>query len=56
MLRYFCHPLITIYTSSQVDHLLKQLRDGERCLREIQTILHENNISPFEVATTRWRS
>ena len=37
--------------SGEVDHLLKKLRD-----REIQIILLENDISPFEVATTRWRS
>ena len=33
----------------QVDHLAKKPRDGERCLREIQSILQETDISPFEV-------
>jgi hypothetical protein len=33
----------------QVDHLSKKPKDGERCLREIQSILIENDISPFEV-------
>ena len=32
-----------------MDHLAKKPRDGERCLREIQSILVENDISPFEV-------
>ncbi len=27
----------------------KKPKDGERCLREIQSILIENDISPFEV-------
>merc|ERR1719422_2994663 len=45
------HPALTILRrlSAQVDHLAKKPRDGERCLREIQTILVENDISPFEV-------
>ena len=29
--------------------MAKKPRDGERCLREIQSILMENDISPFEV-------
>ncbi len=33
----------------QVDHLTKKPKDGERCLKEIQSILVENDISPFEV-------
>ena len=45
------HPALTILRrlSAQVDHLAKKPRDGERCLREIQSILVENDISPFEV-------
>jgi len=45
------HPALTILRrlSAQVDHLAKKPRDGERCLREIQSILMENDISPFEV-------
>ena len=45
------HPALTILRrlSAQVDHLAKKPRDGERCLREIQSILQENDISPFEV-------
>ena len=44
-------PALTILRrlSAQVDHLAKKPRDGERCLREIQSILVENDISPFEV-------
>ena len=33
----------------QVDHLTKKPKDGERCLREILSVLLENDISPFEV-------
>ena len=33
----------------KVDHLTKKPQNGERCLREIQSILVENDISPFEV-------
>eukprot|EP00092_Neocalanus_flemingeri_P014477 GFUD01015622.1.p1 GENE.GFUD01015622.1~~GFUD01015622.1.p1 ORF type:complete len:1754 (-),score=538.42 GFUD01015622.1:509-5770(-) len=45
------HPALTILRrlSAQVDHLAKKPRDGERCLKEIQSILVENDISPFEV-------
>jgi len=45
------HPALTILRrlSAQVDHLAKKPRDGERCLREILSILVENDISPFEV-------
>lgn len=45
------HPALTILRrlSAQVDHLAKKPRDGERCLKEIQSILLENDISPFEV-------
>ena len=35
--------------SAQVDHLARKPKDGERSLREILSILHENDISPFEV-------
>ena len=35
--------------SAQVDHLTKKPQNGERCLKEIQSILVENDISPFEV-------
>ena len=35
--------------SLQVDHLTKKPKDGERCLREILSVLLENDISPFEV-------
>ena len=38
-----------IYLSLQVDHLTRKPKDGERSLREILSILHENDISPFEV-------
>ena len=38
------------FCDCQVDHLAKKPRDGERCLREIQSILMENDISPFEVS------
>jgi hypothetical protein len=37
----------------QVDHLSKKPKDGERCLREIQSILIENDISPFEVGQNK---
>jgi len=45
------HPALTILRrlSAQVDHLTKKPQNGERCLREIQSILVENDISPFEV-------
>merc|ERR1719308_24543 len=45
------HPALTILRrlSAQVDHLAKKPRDGDRCLKEIQSILVENDISPFEV-------
>lgn len=45
------HPALTILRrlSAQVDHLAKKPRDGDRCLKEIQSILIENDISPFEV-------
>lgn len=45
------HPALTILRrlSAQVDHLTKKPKDGERCLKEIQSILMENDISPFEV-------
>ena len=32
-----------------MDHLTKKPQNGERCLKEIQSILAENDISPFEV-------
>lgn len=32
-----------------MDHLTRKPKDGERCLREILSVLHENDISPFEV-------
>ena len=38
-----------MYLSLQVDHLTRKPKDGERSLREILSILHENDISPFEV-------
>jgi len=45
------HPALTILRrlSAQVDHLTKKPQNGERCLKEIQSILVENDISPFEV-------
>ena len=45
------HPALTILRrlSAQVDHLARKPKDGERSLREILSILHENDISPFEV-------
>jgi len=45
------HPALTILRrlSAQVDHLTKKPQNGERCLKEIQSILAENDISPFEV-------
>jgi E3 ubiquitin-protein ligase TRIP12 len=45
------HPALTILRrlSAQVDHLTRKPKDGERSLREILSILHENDISPFEV-------
>jgi E3 ubiquitin-protein ligase TRIP12 len=33
----------------KVDHLTRKPKDGERSLREILSVLHENDISPFEV-------
>ena len=33
----------------QVDHLTRKPKDGERSLREILSVLHENDISPFEI-------
>ena len=32
-----------------MDHLTRKPKDGERSLREILSILYENDISPFEV-------
>lgn len=32
-----------------MDHLTRKPKDGERSLREILSVLHENDISPFEV-------
>lgn len=32
-----------------MDHLTRKPKDGERSLKEILSILHENDISPFEV-------
>ena len=32
-----------------MDHLTKKPQNGERCLKEILSILVENDISPFEV-------
>ena len=45
------HPALTILRrlSAQVDHLTRKPKDGERSLREILSILYENDISPFEV-------
>jgi len=45
------HPALTILRrlSAQVDHLTRKPKDGERSLKEILSILHENDISPFEV-------
>ena len=45
------HPALTILRrlSAQVDHLARKPKDGERSLKEILSILHENDISPFEV-------
>lgn len=45
------HPALTILRrlSAQVDHLTRKPKDGERCLKEILSILVENDISPFEV-------
>ena len=45
------HPALTILRrlSAQVDHLAKKPKDGEKSLRNILSILHENDISPFEV-------
>ncbi|QQP32337.1 Thyroid hormone receptor interactor 12, partial [Caligus rogercresseyi] len=46
------HPALTILRrlSVQVDHLSKKPKDGERSLKEIFSILQENDISPFEVS------
>ena len=38
-----------LFIISKVDHLTKKPQNGERCLKEIQSILVENDISPFEV-------
>jgi len=45
------HPALTILRrlSAQVDHLTRKPKDGERCLREILSVILENDISPFEV-------
>ena len=45
------HPALTILRrlSAQVDHLTRKPKDGERSLREILSVLHENDISPFEI-------
>lgn len=45
------HPALTILRrlSAQVDHLTRKPKDGERSLREILSVLIENDISPFEV-------
>ncbi len=45
------HPALTILRrlSAQVDHLTRKPKDGERSLKEILSILYENDISPFEV-------
>ena len=45
------HPALTILRrlSAQVDHLTKKPKDGERSLKEILSVLFENDISPFEV-------
>ena len=45
------HPALTILRrlSAQVDHLAKKPKDGEKSLKNILSILHENDISPFEV-------
>ncbi len=45
------HPALTILRrlSAQVDHLTRKPKDGERSLKEILSILLENDISPFEV-------
>ncbi|XP_040569275.1 E3 ubiquitin-protein ligase TRIP12 [Lepeophtheirus salmonis] len=46
------HPALTILRrlSVQVDHLTRKPKDGERSLKEIFSVLHENDISPFEVS------
>ncbi len=41
--------LLDLFIISKVDHLTKKPQNGERCLKEIQSILVENDISPFEV-------
>ena len=45
------HPALTILRrlSAQVDHLTRKPKDGERSLKEILSILYENDISPFEM-------
>ena len=45
----FLHYYVINEFYSQVDHLTKKPQNGERCLKEIQSILVENDISPFEV-------
>ena len=46
---YFSALTILRRLSAQVDHLTRKPKDGERSLKEILSILYENDISPFEV-------
>jgi hypothetical protein len=41
--------VVILFVFLKVDHLTRKPKDGERSLREILSILHENDISPFEV-------
>ena len=47
---YFSALTILRRLSAQVDHLTRKPKDGERSLKEILSILYENDISPFEVS------
>ena len=47
---YFqCCNFNILFVFLKVDHLTRKPKDGERSLREILLILHENDIWPFEV-------
>jgi hypothetical protein len=41
--------VVIVFIFLKVDHLTRKPKDGERSLREILLILHENDIWPFEV-------
>ncbi len=43
------HPYVIVFIFIKVDHLTRKPKDGKRSLREILSILHENDIWPFEV-------